>query len=1039
MEAALDSLLLAACLEVLPAEQARIVQEPGEGVSPCPEGSFATGGDYRCRAARTVFHRLRRASKGDLSYECPCPSLGGLPKRWSFVDAECLARTLLEHLPSEAGAIVADARAVVGGEIAITTRGHLAWQRSRGQLLCADCGRFYAGERGLQDHQRTKHGKAVVDALEAVDLSRLQVIPVRLPATCLATAAVALVRGEVEQKQQAAKAAPELDELLLAARDGQLATLRALTGKGWDPKLSRDRHGSNALLWAAGGGHLDICRFLVEECHLDVHWVQKDRRNALHWAARNGHLETCRWLVGQKGLDPDAPTVDGTVALHWAVWQCHEEVCNWFVLEARANLHAKNCYGCNASQWAALAGSVPMNRWLQKAGLDLHVLNNNGHSALHKAAVKGQGQVCEWLLEDAGLGLPQMQPDSDGNTPAIMARCGGFEALARRLEERLTALEELHGWRPTFRIRTDAEQGICRHGGRSGFYGSNSCAEKGSLLHSDSWTQTREHFGTSERKSGVFLLTRNGTPPLLLNLASLIDWSPFNMVCLFVMEIHRAQKHGHGVDAAQSWEQTISNEARRHGAGQLFVTPVFDGFRCTGAARPESCWCLVVPEVRQLLCYADSQEHAAGRRPLHVIHLARAAVWPYDESAEAGGEAGQFFARLQACSCSAAFIIDEPPARQSAGEEPSRKRTTAFGTRSTGDLKPWLELIQTLCGAGPLRKSFGLGPEEDLERPSWATFWEDSPRKGRPGDHRGSDGSAEGGKTAQEDEQSMEAESSDDEPFSRLARLRPSFALAIREAAQAAAAATAAKGSQNRSVQSSGAAGGEVDGSGFPSVAGDNVAFASIRSSETSSVASEASVGNPGDGDSFASAASGEETEAGSSDDGTEGDQQALRQLQRLSVKLRREGRRLEKELHSGECLARTTLAFFGEKAPNAGALAALQVFLCQISGFAREFAAAVTKVREHQDRRGAKGRAITRVASGTRIGGAKSGAAGRVLAPGPMNMVVPGPMHMVDDGIATPPPPPPPAQRGAGVHRLVVEQPLYPGRAPAQLGQASQ
>ncbi|CAE8597247.1 unnamed protein product, partial [Polarella glacialis] len=494
-----------------------------------------------------------------------------------------------------------------------------------------------------------------------------------------------------------------------------------------------------------------------------------------------------------------------------------------------------------------------------------------------------------------------------------------------------------------------------------------------------------------------------------------------------------------GVDAALSWEQTLSNEARRHGAGQLFVTPVSDGLRCTGAARPESCWCLVVPEVRQLLCYADSQEHAAGRRPLHVIHLARAAVWPYDESAEAGGEAGQSFARLQACSCSAAFIIDEPPARQSAGEEPSRKRTTAFGTHSTGDLKPWLELIQTLCGAGPLRKSFGLGPEEDLERPSWATFWEDSPRKGRPGDHRGSDGSAEGGKTAQEDEQSMEAESSDDEPFSRLARLRPSFALAIREAAQAAAAATAAKGSQNRSVQSSGAAGGEVDGSGFPSVAGDNVAFASIRSSKTSSVASEASAGNPGDGDSFASAASGEETEASSSDDGTEGDQQALRQLQRLSVKLRREGRRLEKELHSGECLARTTLAFFGEKAPNAGALAALQVFLCQISGFAREFAAAVTKVREHQDRRGAKGRAITRVASGTRIGGAKSGAAGRVLAPGPMNMVVPGPMHMVDDGIATPPPPPPPAQRGAGVHRLVVEQPLYPGRAPAQLGQASQ
>jgi hypothetical protein len=35
--------------------------------------------------------------------------------------------------------------------------------------------------------------------------------------------------------------------------------------------------------------------------------------------------------------------------------------------------------------------------------------------ALHKAAVKGQLETCKWLIETGGLGLPQMQPDSDGN------------------------------------------------------------------------------------------------------------------------------------------------------------------------------------------------------------------------------------------------------------------------------------------------------------------------------------------------------------------------------------------------------------------------------------------------------------------------------------------------------------------------------------------------------------------------------------------------------------------------------------------------
>ena len=36
------------------------------------------------------------------------------------------------------------------------------------------------------------------------------------------------------------------------------------------------------------------------------------------------------------------------------------------------------------------------------------LLNNNGHSALHKAAVKGQRQACEWLVRVAGLSLPHM-------------------------------------------------------------------------------------------------------------------------------------------------------------------------------------------------------------------------------------------------------------------------------------------------------------------------------------------------------------------------------------------------------------------------------------------------------------------------------------------------------------------------------------------------------------------------------------------------------------------------------------------------------
>jgi ankyrin repeat protein len=34
--------------------------------------------------------------------------------------------------------------------------------------------------------------------------------------------------------------------------------------EGWDATSDVDRHGSSALMWAAGSGHLQVCKYLVE-------------------------------------------------------------------------------------------------------------------------------------------------------------------------------------------------------------------------------------------------------------------------------------------------------------------------------------------------------------------------------------------------------------------------------------------------------------------------------------------------------------------------------------------------------------------------------------------------------------------------------------------------------------------------------------------------------------------------------------------------------------------------------------------------------
>jgi ankyrin repeat protein len=409
-------------------------------------------------------------------------SPGGVLLGVDYCSAKQLAEAWLLACESTLSPVACFYTTTRNGEILITSRAAFIRQNAVGNLLCSICGSFFSGLRGagLKRHAQVAHGASLVVANEARNTARYAIMlaPTQsaawTPTEALLHATVSCAThpipgfAAISAFDSALSSPATMHPLLTAAKEGDLATFRSIAdGLGLhDPPAScrdvRDARGSNALHYAAGGGHLDIVRALVADFGFDATAAQRsDRRSAVHWAARNGHCEVLAWLVEEAGAAPDAPTADGTTPFHFAAWQGHVHVLQWLVSHTSIDEHALNKFRCNAAHWAVMGGRADVAAWLAHRGHDMGLVNANGHSLLHKAAQKGHAALAVWLLggprcaafraateegrmaeycspvSESSLGPPltarHVQADSEGYTPSAQAAACGFAELASLL------------------------------------------------------------------------------------------------------------------------------------------------------------------------------------------------------------------------------------------------------------------------------------------------------------------------------------------------------------------------------------------------------------------------------------------------------------------------------------------------------------------------------------------------------------------------------------------------------------------------------
>jgi hypothetical protein len=251
-----------------------------------------------------------------------------------------------------------------------------------------------------------------------------------------------------------------LPPFLMAAADGDLAALKDAVEQAqkyneeavWDLLNTNDRHKSIADHWAAGGGHLECLKYLYQlrkefDTKNQTGMEQKDAssfttkteptapskklrrrdgKTCLHYAARNGHIDCIRFLLDEttKLHSVDEKSGDGTTPLHLACYGGQYETAKYLIEQHRANVQTTNQWGCSCAHWLAMTiseSNVDVRNLCSylhnNHGLSFIEAQGQGHTALHKAAHRGNRCVIEWMAQSkkqGGAGLSKKETKKAG-------------------------------------------------------------------------------------------------------------------------------------------------------------------------------------------------------------------------------------------------------------------------------------------------------------------------------------------------------------------------------------------------------------------------------------------------------------------------------------------------------------------------------------------------------------------------------------------------------------------------------------------------
>ncbi len=199
----------------------------------------------------------------------------------------------------------------------------------------------------------------------------------------------------------------------VAARKGQISVLIYIIENNVIEKkdIPRAKNGATPAHDAAGTGHLECLRYLLNCTMASPNDLDANSATPLHWATQNGQTKVVQWLVSDAKAPIDVMTKNGVTPFHLAAVKNHIEALKWLVAYAFRShprpmklINAKDKNGSTPLYLGAHAGNTDIVKWLtEKGGGDPTIVSKQGMAPLHAATSNGHLDCVRFLFQ-FGLG-----------------------------------------------------------------------------------------------------------------------------------------------------------------------------------------------------------------------------------------------------------------------------------------------------------------------------------------------------------------------------------------------------------------------------------------------------------------------------------------------------------------------------------------------------------------------------------------------------------------------------------------------------------